>query len=154
MSHQGVFPPAAGFVSAIPATPFEPFPSTSIQRIRWAMAAPIDHPPAKAALIVLCVYANTSSGRAWPSISSLAKDISYSRRTTVAALRRLQELGWVARLERDNDTSVYWPKAPDQRLCPDCHVRVPASESRCPSCGGGGCRSCMGGMQHVHPKYY
>ena len=118
-----------GVVEGYPA-----FPRKPIERIRWAMNAPIAHTSDKSVLMILAVHAD-ERGKAWPSMATIARCGSMTRRTAFTAVRRLDETGWLAIDRRPRRPSRYWPKSPRDKHCPGCWYIVPSGAQICPICG-------------------
>ena len=84
MSAQRVFAPAAGFVRAVETAPYQSFPDTPLKRIGWALNAPLVSATGKVVLVILAYHAD-SSGKAWPSVETIASEASIGRRTAFRA---------------------------------------------------------------------
>ena len=137
---QAPIPPAAGFLAALDTDPYPPFPPRPLDRIRWAMDAPIRSPTAKAVLTVIALHADAERGRAWPSIPTICRMTSYSARSVSTALRTLERSGWLAVSEIVGKRVYRAPQSPAHPRCAMCGFGRPAAAENCPSCGAGGVR--------------
>ena len=129
------FPPASGFVQAVPdADPYPAFPTDTLGRLRWAEEAPIRNATAKHVLLVLAHRADTD-GKAWPALDTLADWCGLTPRGARKALQWLQRRGWVESFMREGRSSLRWPKSPAETVCPGCWYRACPMPDICPSCG-------------------
>ena len=66
----------------------------SIEAVSWALGQPVEHSSAKFVLVVLANHAD-ADGVCWPSIQSIADSTSQDRKTVIANIKRLLEMGWI-----------------------------------------------------------
>ena len=66
----------------------------SIEAVAWALSQPVEHSSAKFVLVVLANHAD-SDGICWPSIQSISDSTAQDRKTVIANLKRLVEMGWI-----------------------------------------------------------
>lgn len=148
---QRLLDPRAGFVAALEGAPFPSFPADPLGRIRWAEEAPIRGTGAKTVLIILAHRAD-KSGKAWPTVESLARWAGASRRTTIEAIRRLEDDGWLTVLRRPRLVSQYWPKPTHEIHCRQCWYAASDDIEFCPSCGWElRVRNLHVGVRNLHP---
>ena len=143
-AHQRPLPPSAGYLAEIDSDPYPSFPTKPLDRIDWAMDAPIASSPAKMVSIILAKHAD-KTGRAWPSISTIAQRASLAERTVKVAVKHLEATGRLTALRHPRRTTSYWLKSPADRVCEGCWTAVPARADLCPSCG-------RSGVQELHLK--
>ena len=148
---QRPFPPRVGFVGEVEPEPHGAFPTDVLGRIRWAMSAPVESPPAKTVAMILAVFADRD-GKAWPSLETIAKCASLSRRAAINAVNRLEDDGWLTVYKRRSRPSLYWLKRPADRHCRGCWYVRPARVRLCPSCGREGVHEVHRRVHEVHPK--
>ena len=153
-------PPAGTIGLARGVGPYPRFPRSTIDRLRWALGAPITSPTAKVVLVIVAFHADRA-GKAWPSLDTIAAEASLSRRSVVYALQRLVADGWLTAERRPRLTTRYRPKAPSDNPCLGCSVLLPAGIDLCPVCGLttevhqlrlGGVHEVHVGAQELHPK--
>ena len=127
----------AGYLGAVLAAPYPPFPDKPLDRIQWAEKAPLGRTNAVSAQCVLSVLAHraNTAGKAWPSIETLATFTSQSPRSVQTALRRLEGQRWLISAQRDRKSSEYWPKAPQESVCTWCNARWADGTECCLKCG-------------------
>ena len=121
------FPPAAGFVQAVPIRvrcaecregrpggiqpcPYcghvreglagDEYPQGRIERYRWAFDQEIADGSAKAALLALVHFDGRGSAGVFPSQALLARMTGFSERTIRDAVGRLESARWIVRVER------------------------------------------------------
>ena len=144
MDRQMLFPPVAGFVAAVPCEPYPGFPSSPLDRIRWAFWAPVRKAPAKTVLTILALHAD-KEGKAWPAVVTIATMASLGERAAIYAVKHLEGEGWLTVVRRVNRPSLYLPKAPTDRHCHGCGLTLVEGVTICPSCG-------LDGVHEMHPK--
>lgn len=132
--------PHAGYVAPVDACNYPSFPSKPLDRIRWAMEAPLSSPTMKAVLVCLALHADRGRGRAWVSAPTIARMTSLSLRAAKGALRRLQADGWIAVVEIPGRRTYRVPQAPAHPRCGECGGEVPADAlgrrpAQCLLCG-------------------
>ena len=132
-ARQAPFDPRAGFVQPVETAPYPAFPATPLKRVGWAFSAPVKS-PSKWVLIVFAYHAD-DTGRAWPSIETIAAEVSVSRSTAFRAVADLERRGWIATYQRRGRSTIYWPKAPLDVLCRGCWRMLPSGTTNCPVCG-------------------
>lgn len=103
--------------SGVPITAsYPPRSLMSFEAIRWALAQPIRQSSAKFVLVALANNADENMS-AWPSIQSVADVTGQDRKTVIANLARLIELGYVedtgARKGGTGQVIVYRLKSPE-----------------------------------------
>lgn len=93
----------------------------SIKAIHWALSAPVKHSPAKHILTVMAFHERDNM-KVWASVTTLAAHTAQDRKTVLANLKRLAELGVIEDTgERTGQTGsvVVWrlvatiPEAPE-----------------------------------------
>lgn len=67
----------------------------SVEAITWALAQPISHSSAKFVLVVLANCASGDGNVAYPSSAYLSEATGQDRKTVLANLQRLRELGFI-----------------------------------------------------------
>ena len=140
-----------GIVGVVQRGPYPIFPKKPVARIRWAMKAPIAHTSGKAVLMILAIHAD-EQGKAWPSLATIAECGSMTRRTTISAVKRLAERGWITIERRSQLTSRYWPKSPRDELCRGCWYVLPPGAPFCPTCGLEGGENISLGGENISPN--
>lgn len=68
----------------------------SNEAINWALTRQIKHSAAKFVLVVMANHADGDTWEAWPSIASLADATGQDRKTVMAGIKRLIELGFIS----------------------------------------------------------
>jgi hypothetical protein len=77
----------------------------SWEAVAWALQQPVGHSPAKFVLVAIAECARKGETTAWPSITTLTQATCQNRKTVIANLRRLLELGYLEDTgERKGDT--------------------------------------------------
>lgn len=67
----------------------------SVEAITWALKQPIAQSSAKFVLVVLADAATCDTQLSFPSVSYLAEATGQDRKTVLANLRRLQDMGYI-----------------------------------------------------------
>ena len=67
----------------------------SIDAINWALKLPIKHSTAKFVLVAIANHANGEDWVAWPSVAQLTEATSQDRKTVLANMQRLIQLGYL-----------------------------------------------------------
>ena len=89
----------------------------SIDATRWAWSVSGIRASDKLVLLALCDRANDSDAQltSWPSIRTLALDCCLNKETVIAATKRLESQGLIARRKRFSASVVYVLNCPDRR---------------------------------------
>ena len=87
---------------------------------RWAWSVSGIRASDKLVLLALCDRANDSDAQltSWPSIRTLALDCCLNKETVIAATKRLESQGLIARRKRFSASVVYVLNCPDRRWKP------------------------------------
>lgn len=83
-----------------------------------------------ALLVALCIadHAQDETGEAWPSIARIAHRVRRSERAVFRALDEIESAGWVERVQRPGQSTVYRMRTPDTSVTPaDSAPLTPAS---------------------------
>ena len=89
----------------------------SVDATRWAWSVSGIRASDKLVLLALCDRANDSDAEltSWPSIRTLALDCCLNKETVIAATKRLESQGLIARRKRFSASVVYVLNCPDRR---------------------------------------
>ncbi len=126
----------------------------SIQAVAWVLEQRITSPGAKLTLLALANHADHANHACWPSIATLARETSLSKRAVQRQIKALAEAGWI-RIERQfrddgSQTSNRYVLAQAQAadMSPRGEELSPRDDA---PVGGGGDAAVMAGVTQAPP---
>lgn len=66
----------------------------SVKAVSWALKQPVGHSPAKFVLVAMAQYAGDDM-TSWPSVTALVADTCQNRKTVIANVKRLVDMGYL-----------------------------------------------------------